>query len=99
MAWQRLIKFRSPRGTVHYGDPIISSAEQLLERLEAKTLKAKLLEGASFVDLTLTGEEAEVTELIGPLTPNDVPMVKCIGLNYMKHSESTTQPSVSEPQH
>ncbi|KIW35017.1 uncharacterized protein PV07_01744 [Cladophialophora immunda] len=85
MTWQRLIKFRAPQGQTHYGDPIINHADELLQKLEAKTLKAKVFEGSSIPALKPTGTEVEVAELIGPLTPADVPIVKCIGLNYMKH--------------
>jgi hypothetical protein len=88
MAWQRLIKFIDPQGQTRYGDPIIDNADELAAKLESKTLKAKVLEGSSILDLQLTGSEADVAELVGPLTPADVPIVKCIGLNYMKHSKS-----------
>lgn len=87
MAWQRLIKFVDSQGQTRYGDPIIDHADELAEKLESKTLKARVLEGSNIPDLRLTGSEADVVELVGPLTPADVPIVKCIGLNYMKHSK------------
>jgi hypothetical protein len=87
MAWQRLIKFIDPQGQTHYGDPVIDNVDELTKKLESKTLKARVLEGSSIPDLQPTGSEAEVAELVGPLTPADVPIVKCIGLNYMKHSK------------
>ena len=88
MAWQRLVKFIDSQGQTRYGEPIIDKADELVMKLESKTLKARILEGSNITDLQLTGGEAEVRELVGPLTPADVPIVKCIGLNYMKHSMS-----------
>lgn len=88
MAWQRLIKFKDPQGQVHYGEPIINDADELAEKLTSKTLEAKLLQGDSIPDLQPTGDTSTVAELLGPLTPKDVPIVKCIGLNYTKHSTS-----------
>jgi hypothetical protein len=86
MAWQRLIKFKDPQGEVHYGEPIIKDADELAEKLASKTLEAKVLQGDSLPDLQPTGDTSAVAELLGPLTPEDVPIVKCIGLNYIKHS-------------
>lgn len=86
MAWDRLIKFKTPKGSVEYGEPIIDHSDELLQKLSAKSLTARVLAGASIPDLVQTGAIAEVAELVGPLTPADVPIVKCIGLNYTKHS-------------
>jgi hypothetical protein len=86
MAWQRLIKFRDFQGQVHYGDPVIKDADELAEKLAAQELKAVVLDGSSIPNLHPTCNTVEVAELLGPLTPADVPTVKCVGLNYTKHS-------------
>ncbi|KAK5271633.1 hypothetical protein LTR96_003458 [Exophiala xenobiotica] len=85
MAWKRLIRFKTLEGEVHFGDPIIDAAEELTEKLWSRTLEADILQGADIPNLRPTGSKARVAELIGPLTPAEVPIVKCIGLNYMKH--------------
>merc|ERR1712137_441809 len=41
--------------------------------------------GDSFISVKPTGEEDEVKQLLGPLTPEDVPIVRCVGLNYKTH--------------
>jgi hypothetical protein len=46
----------------------------------------KVLEGNDFLSAALTGEEDIVRELLGPLRPQDVPIIRCIGINYMTHS-------------
>ena len=86
MAWQRLIKFKDSQGQIHYGEPVINDADELTEKLAAYELKAVVLDGSGIANLHPTGDTVEVTELLGPLTPADVPSVKCIGLNYTKHS-------------
>jgi hypothetical protein len=51
-------------------------------------LRVKVLEGATPVEAKHTGDEDEVKKLLGPLTPKDVAIVRCIGLNYKTHSKS-----------
>ncbi|KAJ9647508.1 hypothetical protein H2204_000137 [Knufia peltigerae] len=85
MPWQRLIKFQDPQGKVHYGEPIIDTADELAEKLALGTLEANQLTGDSIPDLRPSGIKSVVAELMGPLSPDDVPIIKCIGLNYIKH--------------
>ncbi len=58
---------------------------------EETKLKARVLSGDDIYDITgatrLTDEVATVKTLLGPLTPSDVPILRCIGLNYLTHSE------------
>ena len=86
LSWKRLIRFVGPDGETHYGEPDVSSAVDLHEKLNAGKLQAKCLKGDIFGDAAPTDEPAiKVEKLLGPLTADDVPMVKGIGLNYAAH--------------
>lgn len=87
MAWNRLIRFVGDDNQVHYGEPIISSASEVTTLLDEGKLSAKELAGTSPFDCKETGKELKVQKLLGPLVPADVPIVRCVGLNYMKHSK------------
>lgn len=87
--WQRLIKFQDSKGQTKFGEPIIDGADDLLTQLEKGDLKAKEYSGSDAFDLQETGNEIEVTSHLLPiLRPEDVPIIKCIGLNYTNHSRS-----------
>ena len=90
-AWKRLIRYVSAKdGSVKYGEPIVSEDKPDIDALAQKGgLKVKVLAGESPLLAKPTGEEDEVKQLLGPLTPKDVPIVRCVGLNYRTHSKST----------
>ena len=87
--WDRLVRYVSAKdGKVRYGEPIVSDSKPDIDELAQKGgLKVKVLEGATPLQAAPTGEEDEVKELLGPLTPNDVSIIRCTGLNYKTHSE------------
>ncbi|KAH7412956.1 hypothetical protein BKA64DRAFT_593455 [Cadophora sp. MPI-SDFR-AT-0126] len=85
MPWTRLIRFVSNSGITTFGDPCIEKGEDLFTLLEKKELYAHRLDGSDPFALTNTGEKVLVERLLGVLTPGDVPIIKCIGLNYVKH--------------
>lgn len=88
-AWSRLIRYVSAKdGSIKYGEPIVSDSKPDIDALaQDGKLKVKVLEGKTFVDAKPTGEEDEVKQLLGPLRPQDVPIVRCVGLNYKTHSK------------
>lgn len=89
-AWKRLIRYVSAQdGSVKYGEPIVSEDKPDIDALAQKGgLKVKVLAGESPLLAKPTGEEDEVKQLLGPLEPKDVPIVRCVGLNYRTHSKS-----------
>lgn len=89
--WDRLVRYVSAKdGKIRYGEPIVSGSKPDIDDLAQKGgLKVKVLEGPSPIQATSTGEEDEVKELLGPLTPKDVPIIRCTGLNYKTHSKCT----------
>lgn len=91
-AWQRLIRFVATDGRTLYGEPILSNPDFDLGNTTRETgLKAKVISGTDLYDTTgatkVTEETVTVQKLLGPLSQEDVPIVRCIGLNYKTHSE------------
>ncbi|OAL43209.1 hypothetical protein IQ07DRAFT_650283 [Pyrenochaeta sp. DS3sAY3a] len=85
MAFNRLIRFVGEDAQVHYGDADISSVQELNTHLEKGTLQARELLGDSISRLVPSGRILRVKELLSPLEQANVPIIRCIGLNYMKH--------------
>lgn len=100
MSWDRIIRFEGVDGKTAFGEPIITAEDgfSIQELAEKGQLKAKCFEGADIFSLQKTDKVVEVKSLLPSLTEDDVPIVKCVGLNYMKHSKSlTTATSLSHP--
>ncbi|KIL94280.1 5-carboxymethyl-2-hydroxymuconate isomerase [Fusarium avenaceum] len=89
MAWSRLIRFLDENDQVHLGDAVSESAQDLKDLLEAGNLTANELVGTDLFDAKPTGKTIQVKKLLGPLTPQDVPIIRCVGLNYAKHIKET----------
>lgn len=98
VAWERLIRFVADDGRTLYGEPILPSADFDIGDTDEKTLlRARVLQGQDIYDTTgatkLTDEIVTVQTLLGPLTPADVPVIRCIGLNYATHSKPVEESS------
>ncbi|KAK4647009.1 uncharacterized protein QC761_121770 [Podospora bellae-mahoneyi] len=81
----RLIRFRDAAGNSRFGEPKISSVSEFDEAVAKGTLEATIFEGSSPFNVTPTSEAVKVQEVLPLLTVEDVPIVKCVGLNYIKH--------------
>ncbi|RAH68426.1 uncharacterized protein BO66DRAFT_440042 [Aspergillus aculeatinus CBS 121060] len=61
---------------------------------EANQLKARVLQGEDIYDTTgaanVTDEIVRVQQTLSPLVPSDVPILRCVGLNYAKHRPRRT---------
>ncbi|KAF9869296.1 fumarylacetoacetate hydrolase family protein [Colletotrichum karsti] len=85
MSFQRLIRFVDDNDVEHFGEPEIQNETQLTELLEKNELWAVALDGASPVSPLTKGDRVHVKALRPLLAPKDVPIIRCIGLNYVKH--------------
>jgi len=94
-SFDRLIRFQDAAGNTRFGEPKVSSADALEQALAEGTLEATVFEGGDLFHATETSEVVKVKDILPLLTPADVPIVKCIGLNYIKHSMSLLGPSSS----
>lgn len=88
-SWDRFVRYVSAKdGKVRYGEPIVSDSKPDIDQLALDgKLEVKVLEGPNPIEAKATGEQDTVKELLGPLTPKDVPIIRGVGLNYMTHSK------------
>lgn len=100
LPWKRLIRFIATDGRTLRGEPILPSPETDLGFItEADQLQARVIEGSDIYDTTgatrVTDEIVTVKTMLGPLAQSDVPILRCVGLNYAKHSKiSLHQPTI-----
>jgi hypothetical protein len=89
--WDRLIRFISTDNRELRGEPILPSEDFDIGTTTAETkLTAKVISVANndifSPDTVVTDEIATVQTLLGPVTQSEVPIIRCIGLNFIKHS-------------
>lgn len=93
VVWDRLIRFEASDGRILRGEPILPSPNfDLGNTTEGTKLQAKVITGSDPYDTTgqtkVTDEVVTVKRLLGPLQQSDVDIIRCVGLNYAKHSTS-----------
>ncbi|CAI6091639.1 unnamed protein product [Clonostachys chloroleuca] len=86
-AWKRLIRFADDNGKEMFGEPCIQSDHELEQLLASGTLHAIEYKGVGPFSLSTRGEKVHVKALRNILHPSNVPIIRCIGLNYIKHIE------------
>ncbi|KAI5458342.1 hypothetical protein BGZ63DRAFT_456957 [Mariannaea sp. PMI_226] len=94
VAWDRLIRFVATDGRVLRGQPRLPDPDYDLGTFkEDDNLEANVIVGKDIFSLNgdtkVTDEIVKVKKIIGPLTSDDVPVLRCIGLNYAKHIRET----------
>ncbi|KAL2846683.1 hypothetical protein BJY01DRAFT_263246 [Aspergillus pseudoustus] len=100
--WDRLIRFVASDGCVYRGEPILPhEGFDIGHTSESTGLKAKVIRGSDIFDETgqteVTDEVVTVKKLLGPLVPEDIDVIRCVGLNYAKHIEETGRPAPEYP--
>jgi hypothetical protein len=95
LPWKRLIRFEAPDGRILRGEPILPTEDFDLGFVkESDGLEAKVISGDDMYDTTgktqVSEEVVKVKRLLGPLAQGDVPILRCVGLNYAKHSRYCT---------
>lgn len=83
--WSRLVRFVDDNGNETFGDPCIDNEKDLHEKLARGDLWAIQYRGQSPFAASERGERVRVRDLLHVLKPSDVPIIRCIGLNYIKH--------------
>ncbi|KAF4984054.1 hypothetical protein FZEAL_667 [Fusarium zealandicum] len=84
-SWTRLIRFTDDNGNETFGEPIIQDDKDFADRLAKDDLWAVEYKGQSPVGNLTKGEKIHVKSVRELLRPADVPIIRCIGLNYQKH--------------
>ena len=90
--WKRLIRFISDEdGKIHFGDAIVPSPDfDIGAPQNASNLTAKLITGNPLSsECIVTDQVVKVEKLLGPLTREMVPALRCIGGNYRSHRKSS----------
>ncbi|KAJ5373429.1 hypothetical protein N7517_005435 [Penicillium concentricum] len=90
LPWKRLIRFIATDGRTLRGEPILPTPTTDLGFItESDKLQARVIEGDDLYDTTgkthVTDEIVSVKTVLGPLAQTDVPIIRCVGLNYAKH--------------
>ncbi|CAG9981062.1 unnamed protein product, partial [Clonostachys byssicola] len=88
--WSRLIRFQAADGRVLRGEPVLPRPNLDLGLItEADNIQARVITGDDPYDTTgatrVTEELVTVKRILCPLTAKDVPILRCVGLNYLKH--------------
>ncbi|KAL9553655.1 hypothetical protein MBANPS3_003188 [Mucor bainieri] len=85
--WTRLIRFVAADSKIYFGEPIVADAHVTVDKLfENGTLEAKVITGDVFSPEAVVSDQVEkVTQILSPLSRDQVPIIKCIGLNYKAH--------------
>ncbi|CAI2176602.1 4178_t:CDS:2 [Funneliformis geosporum] len=89
--WSRLIRFIGDDDKVYSGQPIVDLNGSLPPILE---LKANIIQGNVLTEerIDITDKIINVKKLLTPLAPSQIPIIRCIGLNYKEHAKETSQP-------
>lgn len=96
--WTRLIRFEATDGRILRGEPILPNDDFDLGSYEhhsnSQQLQAKVISGDDiYENCTVTDEVVDVARILSPLSQSDVPILRCVGLNYAKHiKEAGRQP-------
>ncbi|KAH8684018.1 hypothetical protein BGZ61DRAFT_495695 [Ilyonectria robusta] len=83
--WSRLIRFVDDNGNETFGDPVVKDDKEFADRLARNDLWAVEYKGESPTSALSKGESVHVKAIRDILRPADVPIIRCIGLNYIKH--------------
>ena len=94
IAWERLVRYVSASdGTVKYGQPILDSPDVDVAALaEEGKLEVHVAEGENPLAARPGSQKDQVKSLLGPFRVEDVPIIRCIGLNYKTHIKETGRP-------
>lgn len=94
VAWKRLVRYISALDEKEkFGEPIDELAEGDIAELARKgQLQVFVCEGSDPISAKPTSSIDQVKILLGPLRIDDVPIIRCIGLNYKTHIAETGRP-------
>lgn len=96
--WTHLIRFIAEEdGQIHLGNVDAKKYPDIgLSTLNGEKIQANLATGSIF-DAKVTSTVLTVKQLLGPIAAHEVPLVRCIGLNYRDHAREANMPIPAEP--
>ncbi|KAL1634607.1 hypothetical protein SLS56_002301 [Neofusicoccum ribis] len=96
--WTHLARFIAKEdGRVHLGQidpakvPDVGRAVFKGEQVAAHEVTGGVFDGV------VTGRVLHVDRLLSPLAPSDVPLIRCMGINYHDHAKEANIPPPTEP--
>ncbi|KAE8372127.1 hypothetical protein BDV26DRAFT_298145 [Aspergillus bertholletiae] len=98
-SWTRLVRYKAAEnGPVRFGEPIITDDNEDITSLAIDNrLQVRVCEGNDPFSLQVTSSTETVFQLLGPLEPKHVPIIRCIGLNYKSHIIETGRALPTNP--
>lgn len=95
-SWTRLVRFVAEEdGQIYQGEPILPSGADWKSFDIGKNpqgLKVKLLTGDIYGQNELSDTESKtVKKLLSPVGKQQINAIRCVGLNYVKHSTKASR--------
>ncbi|KAF4310525.1 putative fumarylacetoacetate hydrolase domain-containing protein 2a [Botryosphaeria dothidea] len=96
--WTHLIRFIAKEdGQIHLGQVDSAQFPDVgLAVFEGKDVSAKEVTGGLY-DGVVTERVLHVDKLLSPLSVDQIPLVRCLGLNYRDHAKEASMPIPNEP--
>ncbi|KAI8665758.1 Fumarylacetoacetate hydrolase [Fusarium keratoplasticum] len=96
--WTHLIRFISEEdGQIHLGEVDAQQFPDVgLATLKGEKITAKLIQGSVY-DGVVTDKTMHVSRLLSPIGIEDVPIIRCLGLNYRDHAKEANMPIPDVP--
>ncbi|PGH14876.1 hypothetical protein AJ79_02738 [Helicocarpus griseus UAMH5409] len=97
-SWTHLIRFIAEEdGQIHYGNIDAKKYPDVgLSILNREKVGAQLIQGSAF-DGSTTNKILHVATLLSPIGTEEVPIVRCMGLNYRDHAREANMPIPDVP--
>lgn len=90
-SWNRLVRFIAAEDSkIYQGEPVYpegKDGDSFDIGKEYQGLKVKLLTGDIYGENSLSEETKTIKKLLSPIGKEQATLVRCVGLNYVKHSE------------
>lgn len=98
MSWTHLIRFIAEEdGQIHLGQVDASQHPDVGLAVEkGEKVTARLITGSAF-DGVVTDRVLNVSRLLSPLSMDEIPVIRCLGLNYKDHAKEANMPIPNEP--
>lgn len=96
--WTHLIRFIAQEdGQIHLGQIDPKAHPDLgTATFEKRKITAHLITGSIF-DGTVTPRTMTVSQLLPPISVDEVPLIRCLGLNYRDHAIEAQMPIPTDP--
>ena len=96
--WTHLIRFVAQEdGQIHLGQVDSKTYPDLgIASVEKKKIEAKLITGSIF-DGQVTEKTMTVAQLLSPISVDETPIIRCLGLNYRDHAKEAKMAIPTSP--